>query len=123
MKMADATRTQKADERPKTTLSVRVLRPCFGAYMAEVRTQRADARQKAGGSSSALCDGPTADIFLWIRPLPDGVPWPSRVKRALKVLLRSYGLKARAWADPKDLPPHYREIEAEPDGRTPQAPT
>lgn len=49
-------------------------------------------------------------IYLSLAPLADETPWPSRVKRALKCLLRSFKLRARAWADAKDLPPDFVEL-------------
>jgi hypothetical protein len=57
---------------------------------------------------------PAPELFLWIRPLPDDLAWQQRVKRALKFLLRSCQLKARAWAhDLEELPEGWKEIEPE----------
>jgi hypothetical protein len=42
-------------------------------------------------------------IALILAPLPDEVPWPVRVRRALKALLRSYGLRNRLFVSPEEL--------------------
>ncbi len=42
-------------------------------------------------------------IALILSPEPGGLPWAVRVRKALKVLLRTYGLRNRAFVTPEEL--------------------
>ena len=53
-------------------------------------------------------------IALILQPLPDSVPWPNRVRKALKSLLRTYGLKNVLFLAPETLEQDrssWREVE------------
>ena len=53
-------------------------------------------------------------IALILEPLPDGVPWACRVRRALKSLLRAYGLRNVLFVAPETLeanPGQWRAVE------------
>jgi hypothetical protein len=60
-------------------------------------------------ASKDLHPGP--EVFLWLRPLADDVAWHTRLKAALKVLLRRFRFKARAFTDLDQLPPNAQEFE------------
>jgi hypothetical protein len=52
-------------------------------------------------------------IALILEPLPGGIPWEVRVRKALKSLLRAYGLRNALFVTPEALeanPGLWREV-------------
>jgi hypothetical protein len=59
-------------------------------------------------------------IALILEPLPGGIPWEVRVRKALKALLRAYGLRNVLFVSPERLEndPSWRAVEPAADPRT-----
>lgn len=59
--------------------------------------------------------GPGPEIYIRVWPLRSEYPWPVRLKRALKHMLRTCQLRAQAFVDAAAIPDTFREVEPDPE--------